>query len=65
MRWISGYCLLGLHHYLRTAMFCHAGEHLRRELVKTLGKPASPDKDHAAGVRNRKGSDRVSDPDLT
>ena len=35
--WALGYLLLALHHYLRVTMFCHAGEHLRRELVKTLG----------------------------
>ena len=34
--WMAGYALLGLHHYLRMTMFCHAGEHLRRELVKSL-----------------------------
>ena len=34
--WMLGYILLSLHHYLRLTMFCHAGEHLRRELVKTL-----------------------------
>jgi hypothetical protein len=34
--WLLGYVLLALHHYLRIAMFCHAGEHLRRELVKAL-----------------------------
>ena len=34
--WMAGYALLGLHHYLRLTMFCHAGEHLRRELVKAL-----------------------------
>ena len=34
--WMCGYILLSIHHYLRLTMFCHAGEHLRRELSKAL-----------------------------
>ena len=35
-RWISGYLLLSVHHYMRISMYCHAGDHLRREVFKTL-----------------------------
>ena len=34
--WMCGYTFLSLHHLLRITMFCHAGEHLRRELSKSL-----------------------------
>ncbi|XP_023333547.1 uncharacterized protein LOC111705272 [Eurytemora carolleeae] len=34
--WILGYLILSIHHYMRLSMFCHAGDHLRRELFKTL-----------------------------
>ena len=34
--WMVGYILLSLHHYLHLTMFCHAGEHMRRELNKVL-----------------------------
>ena len=34
--WMCRYILLSIHHYLRLTMFCHAGEHLRREHSKAL-----------------------------
>ena len=40
-RWILGYLILSIHHYMRLSMFCHAGDHLRKtnknkELVKNI-----------------------------